>query len=172
MVLEMGKILFTHIESLKKIKAYTQVVMLCDDVPNFSDRCEPNASTKQWVPPPEDWVKANVDAAVFSESERMGAGCVIRDHNGNFLAATNQVICRVSEPEMAEALAVRWALKFICDQHFKKVVIASDCLNLVRKLMQKSLDRSHIGAIVQDIKMMKTTLMIFLLSLLVEIVMR
>jgi len=73
---------------------------------------------------------------------------------------------------MAEALAVRWALKFICDQHFKKVVIASDCLNLVRKLMQKSLDRSHIGAIVQDIKMMKTTLMIFLLSLLVEIVMR
>jgi len=80
---------------------------------------------------------------------------VIRDHNGNFLAATNQVICRVSEPEMAKALAVRWALKFICDQHFKKVVIASDCLNLVRKLMQKSLDRSHIGAIVQDIKMMR-----------------
>ena len=65
MVLEMGKILFTHIESLKKIKAYTQVVMLCDDVPNFSDRCEPNASTKQWVLPPEDWVKANVDAAVL-----------------------------------------------------------------------------------------------------------
>ena len=81
---------------------------------------------------------------------------MIRDHNGSFLAATNQVICRVSEPEMAEALAVRWALKFICDQHFnKKVVIASDYLNLVRKLMQKSLDRSHIGAIVQDIKMMR-----------------
>ena len=39
--------------------------MLCDDVPNFSDRCEPNASTKQWVLPPEDWVKANVDAAVL-----------------------------------------------------------------------------------------------------------
>ena len=35
------------------------------------------------------------------------------------------------------------------------MVIASDCLNLVRKLMQKSLDRSHIGAIVQDIKMMR-----------------
>jgi hypothetical protein len=77
------------------------------------------------------------------------------DHNGNFLAATNQVICRVSEPKMAEALAVRWVLKFICDQHFKKVVIASDCLNLVRKLLQKSLDRSHIGAIIQDIRIMK-----------------
>ena len=55
------------------------MVTLCDSVPDFSNRCEPNASTKQWVPPPEDWVKANVDAAVFSESERMGAGCVIRD---------------------------------------------------------------------------------------------
>jgi hypothetical protein len=62
---------------------------------------------------------------------------VIRDHNGNFLAATNQVICRVSEPEMAEALAVQWALKFICDQHFKKVVIASDCLNLYESSCKK-----------------------------------
>jgi hypothetical protein len=62
---------------------------------------------------------------------------VIRDHNGSFLAVTNQVICRVSDPEMAEALAVRWALKFICDKHLKKVIIALDCLNLVRKLKEK-----------------------------------
>jgi hypothetical protein len=61
---------------------------------------------------------------------------VIRDHNGSFLAATNQVNCRVSEPEMIETLAIQWALKFICDKHLKKVVIASDCLNLVRKLKE------------------------------------
>jgi hypothetical protein len=71
---------------LKKIKAYIQVVMHCDDVPDFSNRCEPNVST--WVPPSEDCVKANIDAAVFSELERMRAGCVIRDYNGNFLVAT------------------------------------------------------------------------------------
>jgi hypothetical protein len=143
-----------------------------DDVPDFSNRCEPNASTKRWVPPPKDWVKANVDAAVFSESERMRAGCVIQDHNEIFLATTNQVICKVFEPEMAEALVVRWALKFSCDQHFEKVVIVSDCLNLVRKLMQKSMDRSHTGAIVQDIKMIKNNIDDIFLSLLVEIVMR
>jgi hypothetical protein len=37
--------------------------MHCDDVPDFSNKCEPNVST--WVPPPEDWVKANVDAIVL-----------------------------------------------------------------------------------------------------------
>ena len=36
-----------------------------------------------------------------------------------------------------KALAVLWA-KFIYDQHFEKVVIALNCLNLVRKLMAKN----------------------------------
>jgi hypothetical protein len=40
-------------------------------------------------------------------------------------------------------------------QHFKKAVTVLDCLNLEQKLIEKSLDRFHIGAIVLDIKIMK-----------------
>jgi hypothetical protein len=114
----------------EKSKAYIQMLLL-HNAPNVSNRCESNAFIQKWVPPPEDWVKANVDAAIFAHSGKMGVGCVIRDHNGTFLAATSQVIDRVSEPELAEALAVRCTLKFIFEQNWKKVIIASDCLNLV-----------------------------------------
>jgi hypothetical protein len=55
-------------------------------------------------------------------------------------------------------LAARCALKFIFDQSWKKVIIASDCLNLLRKLRAKGMDRSHEGAIVQDIKKMAANL--------------
>lgn len=142
----------------EKSKAYIQMFLLSDNAPNVSNRCESNAFSQKWVPPPEDWVKANVDAAIFADSGKMGLGCVIRDHNGRFLAATSQGIERITEPELAEALAVHCALKFIFDQHWKKVIIASDCLNLVRKLRLKGMDRSHVGAIVQDIKKMAANL--------------
>jgi hypothetical protein len=33
-------------------------------------------------------VKVNVDAALFAGSERMEIGLVIKDHNGDFLAAS------------------------------------------------------------------------------------
>jgi hypothetical protein len=141
-----------------KSKAYIQMVLLPDSVPNVSNRCESNSFNQKWVPPLEDWVKANVDAAVFADSGKMGVGCVIGDHNGRFLAATSQGNERITEPELAEALAVRCALKFIFDQSWKKVIIALDCLNLVRKLRAKGMDRSHVGAIVQDIKKMADNL--------------
>jgi len=47
----------------------------CDDVPDFFNRCEPNISNKRWFPPQEDWVKLNVDAVVFSESENRSWIC-------------------------------------------------------------------------------------------------
>jgi hypothetical protein len=80
--------------------------MHCDDVPDFSNRCEPNVST--WVPPPEDWVKANVDATGFSESESMGVGCVIWDHNG--ISWLQQTRC------FAESLNQKWLKLWLSDR--------------------------------------------------------
>jgi hypothetical protein len=68
--------------------------LLSDSVPNVSNRCESNTFSQKWVPPPEDWVKANLDAAILADSGKMGVGCVI------------QGIKRITEPELAEALAV------------------------------------------------------------------
>jgi hypothetical protein len=54
----------------------------------------------------------NVDATLFASTRQMGAGIVIRDHNGVFLAACGERIDEVITPELAEAFAVRRAVSF------------------------------------------------------------
>lgn len=49
----------------------------------------------------------NVDAVIFASSGQMGAGVVIRDHNGSCLAACRDTYEEVIIPELAEAQALR-----------------------------------------------------------------
>jgi hypothetical protein len=54
----------------------------------------------------------NVDAAIFASSRQMGAGIVIRDHNGSNLAACRKLYEEVTLPELTEARALRRAILF------------------------------------------------------------
>jgi hypothetical protein len=71
---------------VEKIMAYVEMVlqhMLYTHNPNRRD----SSKLKRWSPPSRGWVMVNVDVAVFKEANRMGLGIVVRDHNGDFLAA-------------------------------------------------------------------------------------
>ena len=59
---------------------------------------------------------------------------------------------KITNPELAEAIAFRQALLFVSGLPYSHVIIASDCLSLVQKLRSGYKDRSHIGIIVEDIK--------------------
>ncbi|XBI94371.1 hypothetical protein VPH35_031019 [Triticum aestivum] len=83
----------------------------------------------------------NIDAAVFSQSQRLGIGIVIRNHMGVEV-----------NPELAEAIAMRCAMEFAEEAGFQSIVVASDCEILVTKVKNVAMDRSRIGAITFDIK--------------------
>jgi hypothetical protein len=55
----------------EKSKACIQMFLLSDGAPNVSNKCESNTFSQKWVPPPEDWVKANVDVTIFTDSGNM-----------------------------------------------------------------------------------------------------
>ncbi|PNY08908.1 hypothetical protein L195_g005446 [Trifolium pratense] len=42
-----------------------------------------------WKPPPESYVKCNIDAAIFSTDCKVDMGAVLRDNAGQFIAATS-----------------------------------------------------------------------------------
>lgn len=63
----------------------------------------------------------NVDAAIFAESEKTGLGLVIRNHTGECLVAHNRLIDAVTDPEMAEAVAARAAVRFVLDEGFPEI---------------------------------------------------
>ncbi|GLT53961.1 hypothetical protein SLA2020_271950 [Shorea laevis] len=60
----------------------------------------------KWSKPESGMVKANWDAAIDSQSQRMGIGMVLRDETGSVLAAMSSCNPSVSDPTVAEALAL------------------------------------------------------------------
>ena len=117
-----------------------------------STRRENQVPIQKWSPPPEGSVLINIDAAIFSQSQRMGIGVVIRNHLGQVLAACRRYVMHFQLPELAEAVAMRHALKFAEEAGFRKVIVASDCATLISKVKCLQSDRSHIGVLVHDIK--------------------
>ncbi|TVU45008.1 hypothetical protein EJB05_04476, partial [Eragrostis curvula] len=85
----------------------------------------------------------NVDAAVFQKDNRMGMGIVIRDHKGDFLAACRQGVDKITNPEVAEAIAFRRAVLFASELQYhqtsKQHHVASPCNRACSGLVALSL---------------------------------
>ncbi|KAL3647798.1 hypothetical protein CASFOL_008766 [Castilleja foliolosa] len=81
-----------------------------------------------WKAPPEDMLKCNIDAA-FSNGHAT-SGVVLRNHNGSIkLAAVFHHQCL--DPATAESLAALDACKILSELKIRKVIIESDCLDVV-----------------------------------------
>uniref|UniRef100_A0ACD5YT37 Uncharacterized protein n=1 Tax=Avena sativa TaxID=4498 RepID=A0ACD5YT37_AVESA len=137
---------------LGKIKAYIDFILMNDFSSTTSTRRVNQRSIQKWSPPPGGLLLMNVDAAIFSNSGRMGYGVIIRDHSGFVYAASRGYVNHVVNPELAEAMAVRHALNFAAQAGFQNLMVVSDCLSLINKVKSMNQDRSHTGAVVYDIK--------------------
>jgi ribonuclease HI len=94
----------------------------------------------------------------------MGSGVVIRDHNGVYLTACSERVDEVVTPEIAEALAMRRAMSLAKDEGFSKIIVNSDCLSVVKRVMSDTEDRSSCGPVIRDIKNLAKTQVLFLSS--------
>jgi hypothetical protein len=102
------------------------------------------------------WFCVNVDAALFPADQRMGLGAVIHNNNGYFILSLCEGARGFPPPEMAEALAVQRALVASRDHGVRKVVLVSDCLSLIHRLVSPRQDRSILNVVIKDIKTLTT----------------
>jgi ribonuclease HI len=102
-------------------------------------------------------VMVNVDAAIFASSRRMGTGVVIRDHNGICVAACSERNDEVVTPEIAEAMAMRRAISLAKDEGYDKIIINSDCLSVVQRVIAESEDCSTCDPMIHDIRNISNT---------------
>jgi hypothetical protein len=136
-----------------KIKAYVDnIVEHC-----FKTSAGPKEGSKptRWVPPSAGVLCVNVNAAIFKQENQMGWGAVVRDHGGLKLAC-NESINDILSPELAEATAIQRALSVSKDKGFKDIVLVSDCLSMIQRIMSAERDRSGVGLVVGDIKKLAT----------------
>jgi ribonuclease HI len=134
-----------------KIKAYVELILTDRSKPSHGHRRETSRAVS-WSPPPEGMLQLNVDAAIFASSARMGAGAVLRDQMGVFIAGIGDSSPDVSNPELAEAMAIRLALSWAKDEGLDGFIVASDCLSVIQRIKADERDRSLCGSIIHDIK--------------------
>ncbi|KAL8132597.1 hypothetical protein AgCh_008176 [Apium graveolens] len=72
-----------------------------------------NSSARRWSPPPQGWVKANIDDVVFEEEGFIGVGCIVRDVDGGFIGARNHRVSVSMQPREAEAVSLKEALLWV-----------------------------------------------------------
>jgi hypothetical protein len=83
-----------------------------------------------WRPPDEGCIKINTDAGVASEARKSGAGGVVRDLAG-FVAAWSKPLPGVTDPLIAEAMALREGVIFAKLRGYTRVKLEVDCLEIV-----------------------------------------
>jgi ribonuclease HI len=92
---------------------------------------------KRWMAPEQGLFKLNWDAALGSSPTRMGVGAVLRDGQGRARVAMATIFPNVSDPTLAEAMALWKAVNLCLDLGYKRVIFEGDALHVVQSMNQE-----------------------------------
>ncbi|XP_073119607.1 uncharacterized protein [Henckelia pumila] len=130
---------------------------------NQSIGSSPSASLRQpnssWTKPPINFVKCNVDAAVFKDPPRMGYGCIIRDSSGVVIKAICGCFPGIFTSIMAEAMSIREALSWLKELNISNVIVESDALLVVNAFHSSAIDVSGVGLLMEDCRFLASELL-------------
>ncbi|XP_021771657.1 uncharacterized protein LOC110735778 [Chenopodium quinoa] len=102
------------------------------------------------VLPPQNYIKLNVDGHVPSVGWA-GLGVVARDHRGELVAAAVKRI-HLTQAEIAEAQAVRYALQLARRLEYSHIWIESDAQEVVHAIKTKSNGVTPFHLVIEDVK--------------------
>ena len=103
----------------------------------------------RWKSPPEGKYKLNTDVAKAGEF-KWGVGAVIRDNEGEVLAAAVWTILIGPEVRVAEAAGMRLGLALARDLCFQRIVAESVSLELIQALEHEHNHPSSFNLVVDD----------------------
>jgi len=101
----------------------------------------------RWQPPDADYLKCNLDAAIFEE-QMIGIGMCIQDSHGNFIKASTKWYDGVPPPSEAEAMGLREAILWLGQLGLSKVQIELDGKLVVDNILNRTNNQSDFGNII------------------------
>ena len=105
-----------------------------------------------WKPPPTTAYKLNFDAAIFADLDRNGVGAIIRNEQGQVMAAMIAAGPKVKSSDEAGLLACRRSMEFAVDAGFTKLIIEGDNVNVMQAISSLHINCSLLGYVVDDIR--------------------
>ena len=104
----------------------------------------------QWQPLSGFSVKANFDEVVFGEDQEASIGVVIRNNEGQVLAALSEKVRMPVAMEILEMLAARKAAIFARDLSFSQLCFEGDAELMVKCLQSGMVSNALVGHLVKD----------------------
>ncbi|PON84734.1 hypothetical protein TorRG33x02_194380 [Trema orientale] len=77
-----------------------------------------------WLPPPEGWIKINMDVCVRSSGSITAA--LVRDHTGKIISASANRV-NFTDAQVVEAASLLDGIRLALDQNYNYVVLEGDC---------------------------------------------
>jgi hypothetical protein len=105
-----------------------------------------------WTPPPENIYKINSDGSFDPHTKSGGWGFVVRDMNGEVLAAAAGNIRHASSALHAEAIVAYKSIIHASELGMSQIILETDAVVLATALKSTSIDRSSIGALILHIR--------------------
>ncbi|XP_015382708.1 uncharacterized protein LOC107175620 [Citrus sinensis] len=130
------------VESYRKIKS--------PSLPSSTrQNCRENQS---WKPPPMGWFKVNVDAATKLEEQVPGLGVVIRNSEGNFIAAAQKQVRYFGDVTAAETKAIKLGIKTAKAANCVPLIIECHCQEAVDLALGRKSSNKEICWTILDIQ--------------------
>jgi ribonuclease HI len=117
-----------------------------------------------WQRPIAGVVKINVDGAFNSQENVAGSGGVAREGAGIFRGAWCKAYPGIVDPLVAETLALRDAVVFAQTRNFSRIVVETDCSELVRLWESRTRNRPMITPLLEEVSMLSFGFQIFSIS--------
>ena len=96
----------------------------------------PVSASQAWQPPQRDFFKLNFDGACFNNGADSSYGAVVRNGNGEVMAAISAKGGAVRDNEEVEVLACCKALEFVIDAGFMEVILEGDNARVLKTVAQ------------------------------------
>ncbi|XP_015383105.1 uncharacterized protein LOC107175839 [Citrus sinensis] len=119
-----------------------------------SSHLESKITVKQqrWKPPPQGWIKINVNAATKIEKQVAGLGIVLRDFNGSVVAAAVKPSKFYGDIIFAEAEAIEWGLQVARFISMASIIVEIDSQGVSDLLNNKKSNRSEVFWVILEIQ--------------------
>ena len=112
----------------------------------------------QWKPPDFGLYKINFDNDVFADQASAGISVVIRDWEGQIIAALSQKVRYLGSVDLVEALAVSRAVSFAKELNIHQMVIEGDSLRVIQAINGTRPVRTMYSHVIDDIHFLSSSI--------------
>ncbi|XP_030497977.2 uncharacterized protein LOC115713630 [Cannabis sativa] len=107
-------------------------------------------TSEHWIAPEMNWVKVNVDGAIFASTQSYGVGGIARGSDGRLIEAFCLHKADCVQPSLVEAIGVKEALSWIKEKGWQRIILEADSLVVVQALESNVEMQSVFGSVIVD----------------------